>query len=126
MPYDAPVRAFTLLLVCLLTGCGGAAVPAASTLTIAPAEADVVIDARFADGYVRDVDPVIEARLGDVVSISFLGDIEDQIHIHGGYDVFVPVTPGAPVEFAFVVDRLGVFAVELEAAGYLLFELDVG
>jgi hypothetical protein len=96
------------------------------TVAVAPAEADIVIDAFFADGYVRDVDPVIEASLGDTVSLTFVGDITDEIHIHGGYDIFIPVTPATPITFAFVADKLGVFAVELEAAGYLLFELDVG
>jgi len=30
------------------------------------------------------------------------------------------------VSFSFVADRLGVFEVELESLGYVLFELDVG
>ena len=48
-----------------------------------------------------------------------------------GFQIAIFIGAGAIIvvagsKLAFVADRIGVFAVELEASGYLLFELDVG
>jgi hypothetical protein len=91
-----------------------------------PDAADVAIEVVYAEGFVTGVDPVVEVGLGDTVSITIVSDTSDQIHIHGGYDLFFNVPRAQNVSFAFIADRLGVFEVELESLDYVLFELDVG
>lgn len=108
----------------VLVACSGASVP--TTVLSDPADADVVIDIVYAEGFVTGVEPVVEVSLGDTVTITIISDTEDELHIHGGYDLFVGVPRAREISFSFVADRLGVFLVELEASGYPLFELDVG
>lgn len=91
-----------------------------------PSAADVVIDVVYAEGFVTGIDPVVEVGVGDTVTIKIVSDTADQMHIHGGYDLFFSVPRAQDVSFSFIADRLGVYEVELESLGYVLFELDVG
>jgi len=52
------------------------------------------------------------------------GEVADEVHVHG-YDMTVDVTPGAEETLEFPADIPGIFEVELEDAGTLLFELEV-
>jgi hypothetical protein len=113
-----------LLFLLLLAACSGGS--ATTTILDDPSDADVVIDVVYAEGFVTGVDPVVEVSVGDTVTIGIVSDVADEIHVHGGYDLFFDVPQAQDVSFSFVADRLGVFEVELEAAGYVLFELDVG
>ncbi len=51
-------------------------------------------------------------------------DVTDEVHVHG-YDYYLDLTPGVAVELAFVADIPGIFEIELEGSGLLLFELVV-
>ena len=51
-------------------------------------------------------------------------DVSDHVHLHG-YDLLADVAPGNPARIDFVADVAGVFEVELEDAGTLLFNLEV-
>jgi len=109
----------------ILVGACSAA-PATTTVLVDPNDTDTVIDVVFAEGFATGTEPVVEIDLGQTVTISIVSDTPDEIHIHGGYDLFFGVPRAQQVTFSFVADRIGVFAVELESSGYLLFELDVG
>jgi hypothetical protein len=51
-------------------------------------------------------------------------DVSDEVHVHG-YDIHGDVSPESPSSITFTADAPGVFEVELESAGLLLFELKV-
>lgn len=63
-------------------------------------------------------------KRGDRVRIVVDADVTDEIHLHG-YDLSTQVRPGRPGALTFRADAPGVFEVELEDAGLLLFELTV-
>ena len=107
-----------------LVACSGA--PATTTVLRRPSQADVVIDMVYAEGFVTGTEPIVQVRLGDSVTISIVSDTPDELHIHGGYDLFFGVPRAQQITFSFVADRPGVFDVYLESSHYLLFELDVG
>lgn len=52
-------------------------------------------------------------------------DVSDEVHVHG-YDVFADVAPEAPAELTLTADIPGIFEVELESSGLVLFDLQVG
>jgi hypothetical protein len=64
------------------------------------------------------------ATQGDVVLIVVHADVSDEVHVHG-YDLMADVAPGEPARIRFVAEVAGVFEVELEDAGRLLFELEI-
>ena len=61
---------------------------------------------------------------GDEVLIVVRADVSDEVHVHS-YDLMADVAPGEPARIRFVADVAGVFEVELEDAGRLLFQLEV-
>lgn len=71
-----------------------------------------------------DAPPEPTVRRGDRVRIVVDADVTDEIHLHG-YDRSAEVRPGRPGVLTFRADAPGVFEVELEDAGLLLFELTV-
>jgi hypothetical protein len=88
-----------------------------------PEGAEVVIRVTVRDGEVEaPADPTV--RQGQLVRIVVDADVADEIHLHG-YDLSAGVQPGHPGELAFRATAAGVFEVELEQAGLLLFELTV-
>jgi hypothetical protein len=58
------------------------------------------------------------------VRILVRADVSDHVHLHG-YDLMADVAPGEPARIDFVANAPGVFEVELEDAGKLLFELEI-
>ena len=78
---------------------------------------------------VRDGAPVggivrPQVAKGDRVRIVVRADVADHVHLHG-YDLMRDVRPGAPAQFAFTADLVGVFELELEERSLLLAELEV-
>lgn len=61
---------------------------------------------------------------GERVRIQVGSDTADEVHVHG-YDLIDDVAPGSPAVIVFRADAPGVFEVELEGAGRLLFRLRV-
>ncbi len=88
-----------------------------------PSEAITVIRATVRGGRVdAPAEPAV-AR-GDRVRIVVDADVADEIHLHG-YDLSADVAPGRPGVLTFRASAAGVYEVELEDAGLLLFELTV-
>ncbi len=63
--------------------------------------------------------------LGDEVTIRVTADVADEVHVHT-YDLYADLEPGTPGEITFVAEIPGVHEVELEGAGLLLLNLEVG
>jgi heme/copper-type cytochrome/quinol oxidase subunit 2 len=66
----------------------------------------------------------VEVTQGERVRIVVQADVSDEVHVHG-YDLHADVTPQAPAVITFRANAPGVYEVELESAGLLLFELSV-
>lgn len=64
------------------------------------------------------------APLNQPVTIRVTSDTADEVHVHG-YDKTFAVAPGGTAETTFVASIPGVFEVEFERAGRLLFTLEV-
>lgn len=101
----------------------------AATTTLVPtttiiADGVVVIELGFSEGQVQGEDRY-EVDSGAVVRIMVTSDVTDEVHVHG-YDVFGDVVPDVPAVIEFTADIPGIFEVELEEAGRVLFELVVG
>ena len=67
---------------------------------------------------------VVEVSTGDKVAIAVTSDVADHVHVHG-YDELVDLVPGERAVLRFTANIPGVWEVELEDAGDLLFELKV-
>ena len=93
--------------------------PSAST------PAGTTIDVSFAGGQVSGDTGRVSVPSGDQVTITVTSDVADEIHLHG-YDLSAAVGPGAPGTLTFPATIPGVFEVELEQLGTLLFTLQVG
>jgi heme/copper-type cytochrome/quinol oxidase subunit 2 len=61
---------------------------------------------------------------GEEVLIVVRADVSDHVHVHG-YDLMADVAPGEPARIRFKARVAGLFEVELEDAGRLLFQLEV-
>ena len=99
---------------------------AAATTSTAAAETTSTaseIEVTVTTGQVEGPD-LFEVGLGDLVEITVLADVADEIHVHG-FDLRYDVEPGVPVEISFEADAPGIFEVELEASHLPLFELEV-
>ena len=95
----------------------------AALTTAAPAGTN--IDVSYAGGQVTGSTGRIPVPSGEQVTISVTSDVADEIHLHG-YDLSAPVGPDAPGTLTFQATIPGVFEVELEELGTLLFTLQVG
>jgi hypothetical protein len=82
-----------------------------------------VIEVTYRDGTVQGPTS-FTATQGDAVRIVIDADVSDEVHVHG-YDLMADVTPDDPATIDFVANAPGVFEVELEDAGTLLFELEI-
>ncbi len=87
-------------------------------------EADVMIMASFEGGAVMTNADRVDVAVGDVVEIMVSSDVAEMIHVHG-YDVMMKVSAGGSATLRFTADVPGIFEVELEDSGKLLFELKV-
>jgi hypothetical protein len=93
-------------------------------LDIGAADADVVVEASFADGELSVDDRRVIVETGQTVGISVTSDEVEQVHLHG-YDILAEVGPDKSADFAFLADSPGTFEVELESSGRFLFEIQV-
>lgn len=91
--------------------------------TTSPASGVSTIEVTVASGAV-DGPGEFEVNQGDDVEIIVHADVSDEVHVHG-YDLHADVTPDSPARVSFTADAPGIFEVELESAGLLLFELKV-
>jgi heme/copper-type cytochrome/quinol oxidase subunit 2 len=101
---------------------------AATTTTTAPETTTTSpaggIDVTVAGGEVQ-VSGEVSVPVGEEVVLRVTSDVADHVHVHG-YDLMADVAPDAPAELTFVADVPGIFEVELETAGLLLLQLEVG
>jgi len=76
------------------------------------------------EGEPAEVGARIAVPLGAPVRVEVILETADEVHVHG-YDLAADVVPpnGATLEFTASIP--GIFEVELEGAGTLLFELEV-
>lgn len=66
----------------------------------------------------------VRVERGERIRLIVEADVADEVHVHG-YDLMADVAPGSPAVIVFRADAPGVFEVELEDAGLLLFQLRV-
>jgi len=86
-----------------------------------PADITVIyVDGELQEGQRRYEVSLDESLIVEVTTNQF----NQEVHIHG-YDLIEVAGPLAPARFEFVADLAGVWEVELEATGELLFELAV-
>ncbi len=131
----------------LLAACGGGegtgstttTTVVAETTTTAPADSTTTtvgvtttsgvttttqpIDVYFEGGQVVGPDR-FSFTVGDEVSIWFLSDTDEEVHVHG-YDLIFTAKADVPVEIALVAEATGIFEVELETSHTKLFDLEV-
>jgi len=93
------------------------------TETPSPEPGGTTIEVTVANGAV-DGPGEFEVNQGDDVVIVVHADVSDEVHLHG-YDLTADVRPNSPARISFTADAPGIYEVELESAGLLLFELKV-
>ena len=91
--------------------------------TPSPTPALTVIEVTVQGGTV-DGPSGSEVQQGERVRIVVEADVADEVHLHG-YDLSAEVRPGRAAEIEFRASATGVFEVELEDAGLVLFQLRV-
>jgi hypothetical protein len=91
--------------------------------TGSPVPDRTVIEVTYRDGAVQGPTSFTVTQ-GDRVRLLVHADVSDEVHFHG-YDLSADVTPQDPARIDFVANAAGVFEVELEGAGKLLFELEI-
>jgi hypothetical protein len=82
------------------------------------------IEVTVSGGDVRVSPSAPEVSQGSDVEIVVHSDVADEVHVHG-YDLMRDVDAGGTATIDFTANAPGVFEVELEDAGELLFELTV-
>lgn len=88
-----------------------------------PTAAATVIHATVQGGNV-DGPSQPEVQQGERVRIVVEADVSDEVHLHG-YDLTAEVAPDEAGEIEFRATATGVFEVELEDGGLVLFQLRV-
>jgi hypothetical protein len=86
--------------------------------------ADVTVEVTYLAGEVSASNDRVEVSVGDVVEVTVTSDVSEELHVHG-YDLSRSLAPGEASVLRFEVDFPGIFEVELEDSGELLFELEV-
>jgi hypothetical protein len=99
------------------------AISASPPTTPGPSPERRTIEVTYSDGAVQGPSRFTVTR-GETVRILVRADVSDHVHLHG-YDIMADVAPGGPARIDFVANVAGVFEVELEDAGRLLFNLEV-
>lgn len=89
------------------------------TIAIGSAGLDVVVEGALVEPGSR-----VAVAAGESVHVVFSGGVAEELHIHG-YDLSLEIAPGGVEVLDFVADIPGIFEVELEGAGTLVFELEV-
>jgi len=91
--------------------------------TSAAPSADVkVIAVRYRNGKVTPSPDRISVSKGQNVRIEVTSDATDEIHVHG-YDLTADLAPDRTAVVSFRADQTGLYEVEVEDAGVLLFQL---
>ena len=101
----------------LLVGCGGDSDSAEVEAT------SVTIDVAYLNGVVDDGSRRQVAN-GTEVTLTVTSDVAERVHVHG-VDQIADVDAGSPARFVFEANLAGVWEVELEDSGRLLFELQI-
>lgn len=86
--------------------------------------ADLLIPVAFAGGAVDIADDRFEIARHGLVEITISSSIADEVHVHG-YNLVHDVEAGVSSTLRFTADIPGVFEIELEESGHILFELTV-
>ena len=89
------------------------------TITVDSAGLDVVVEDSPVEPGSR-----VAVDTGAAVHLVFSGSVAEELHIHG-YDLSLEIAPGGVEVLDFTADIPGIFEVELEGAGTLVFELEV-
>lgn len=97
---------------------------ATASATSSPSPLGRLVRVTVRNNRVTDGPDRVSVRRGEVVVIVVDSDREDQVHVHG-YDLLASVGPGTNAELRFTANRTGIYEVELERAGLLLFALAV-
>jgi hypothetical protein len=118
-----------LLTACALTACGGdddsPAVGSDSGVTTTAATGTAtVLAVTVRGGSVVDGAARQRATVNQPVTIRVTSDAADEVHVHG-YNKTFEVGAGKTGETSFVANIPGVFEVEFEKTGKLLFTLEV-
>lgn len=107
----------SLLAALLLVGC--------ATAPSAPTEpARTVIRITLADGKVDPNGQRVELARGSVLELVITSDREDAVHVHG-FDLEIPVRPGASVTKDITLDRVGRFEIESHEPVFTILQLVV-
>ena len=107
------------------TGEAAASTQSSSANPTSSSAAGSTLEVWFSGGQVNGDTGRVPVPAGDQVSITVTSDVPDEIHLHG-YDLSAPVGPGTPGTLTFQATVPGVFEVELEQLGTLLFTIQVG
>ena len=92
---------------------------AATTTTVAGQLVSVTVRGGQVQGPSRQ-----RVERNETVTVRVSSDVADEVHVHG-YDKSVPVAAGGTGEVSFVANIPGVFEVEFEKSGKLLFTREV-
>jgi heme/copper-type cytochrome/quinol oxidase subunit 2 len=85
---------------------------------------DVTASASFEAGVVTTETNRVKARIGDTVEIIVTSDVAEEVHLHG-YDIVADLEPSVATTLRFTADIPGIFELEMENSGTLIFELEV-
>ena len=139
-----PRRLPLVVLLVVLVSCGGGddepAAPASTTTALGPTTsaapavsstvaatpttvAGQVVSVTVRGGQVQGPSRQ-RVEHNELVTVRVTSDVADEIHVHG-YDETAPVAAGGTAEVTFVANIPGVFEVEFEQSGKLLFTLEV-
>ena len=132
------VRAVVLAAVFLLLAACTSGNPEQGTTTEAPPpsssadassgadDADAVtIEVTLEGGKVTPNGEKINVAKGQKVIIKAISDHDDEIHVHGEYDVALPVKADEPATTSFVADKVGSFEMESHEPAKVLAILNV-
>ena len=97
---------------------------ATSTTTERPGPKVVLIAIEIAGGQVVVGEDEYEVERDSVVELLVTADVTEEVHVHG-YDEFIDLVPGESGSVTFTASIPGIFEVELEGSGLLLFDLVV-
>jgi hypothetical protein len=86
--------------------------------------ADANIKVMYMSGIVSGVEGRPAFTVGDTIEITIHSDVAGMVHIHG-YDRFLDLDDGEMDTVRFTADIPGIFEVEFEDSGVLLFEFQV-
>jgi hypothetical protein len=101
--------------------------PPSSSATPDDTGADVEVEVTVAGDTVTTASDRVDVEVGQTVRITVTSDVAEEVHVHG-FDLSVDLEPGEPGELEFeVTDNPGpgLYEVELEESGLLLFQLEV-